>query len=688
MVVTMLNRLSLNVLLNNNVKTGSLTLLIGLALVLIPHFTHLPLWLCVVTSLLIMWRFCFELKMCPIPGKKVLFLLTLMMLVGILFSYQTLIGRNAGSAMLLGLLCLKLFEIKSFRDVSLIIYLALFSIVINFLFSQSIPVALTMLFALVFLFSALVSFQHNYKHLATSNHITLDTIKKNEKQHFKLAIKMLTQAVPFAIVLFILFPRVNGPLWGLPEDAFSATSGLSDKMSPGRISNLSDNNEVAFRVQFQSDIPATEKLYWRGPVMWNFDGYNWTAPSNERMAMRSYQFSAFGDITRYSITLQPHNKYWMFALDMPSVLPANSFFSADMQVLAKNPIDKLVKYTLESYTQYILPAYSANTMQRYLKLPASNFNSENAALYKSYTLMKKLSIPSNPEQTIQNVLNYFATQDFYYTRQPPLLYDNPVDEFLFDSKRGYCEHYASSFTVLMRLAGIPARVVTGYQGGEINPINQFMIIRQSDAHAWSEVYLGDKGWVRIDPTAAIPPGNIENTADARRLNSTAEKSSAIFKTTWLSQQIKQMRFALDAVNNKWNQWVLGYDTKKQKALFNALGVEEISWQGLSQLLFLILGILGVILAITVSKNNVAAKNEVQRYYLKYLKKLKTKGLDKANTEGAADFCQRAAALLPQHKESLERITQLYQQLRYKPDQDQKKKLIQFKHLVSSIKLSH
>ncbi len=667
----------LNKLQNPKVQPAALILLLGLLLVFIPHFSHLPLWLSLVMITLVFWRGCYELQLCQIPGKKILFLLTIMLLMGIVFSYHTLIGRNAGSAMLLGLLCLKLFEIKSFRDVAIILNLALFSIVINFLFNQSIPIAFTMLLALVFLFTALIGFQHDYKKLNNIHPITITLIRSSEKQHFKLTFKMLSQAIPFAIVLFILFPRVNGPLWGLPEDAFSGTTGLSDKMSPGRISKLSSNSAVAFRVKFDTAFPTADKLYWRGPVIWDFNGYDWTAPGKERIALHKFQFTALGEKTRYSITLQPHNNYWMLALDIPSTLPVNALLSVDMQVLATLPIQKLKRYELYSYTNYVLPAYSKITMDRYLKLP----DSDDSNLSKSRKLISQLKNPTNPQITVNNVLNYFSTQNFYYSRNPPLLFDNPIDEFLFETKRGYCEHYASSFTVLMRLAGIPARVVTGYQGGEINPIDNYMTIRQSDAHAWSEVFLGEKGWVRVDPTAAIPPDNIENMEDAIRLYSKLDKPSRLFKTSWLSKQFKQMHFAWDAINNRWNQWILGYNNKRQKAFFAAIGVPEITWRGLSQLLFSILAVLTALLAFIVFSNKSKKKNIIQNTYFKFLKKMKKHGLIKALSEGAAGFCQRAILQLPEQKQAIEQITLLYQQLRYKKYNE--KQFIIFKNIIKS-----
>ena len=491
----------------------------------------------------------------------------------------------------------------------------------------------------------------------------------------------MAQAIPFSVVLFILFPRVDGPLWGLPEDAFSAKTGLTDQMSPGKISNLSDDNSVAFRVKFDSAIPSTSKLYWRGPVMWHFDGQGWSSPNNERLALSHFEFSGIGNKTDYSITLQPHNNYWMFALDLPTDLPERSRFSANMQLLSLKPIQKLKRYDLSSYTQYVLPAYSDITMQRYLRLPEIEANNSDTKLFKSSQLINELKDKNDPQVTVKNVLNYFSTQDFYYSRQPPLLDDNPVDEFLFETKRGYCEHYASSFTVLMRLAGIPSRVVTGYQGGETNPIDDYMTVRQSDAHAWSEVFLGKKGWVRIDPTAAIPPGNIENINDARRLNSNASKSRRLFESSWLTSQLKNMRFAWDAVNNRWNQWVLGYNNKKQKAFFAAIGIPEISWQGLSQLLFGFLAVLTAILAFVIFSGQRKNKDVTQNIYFKFIKKVNKRGIKKLLSEGASSFCQRASLKLPKDKKRMEEITFLYQELRYKKEDIKKLKI--FKHKVKS-----
>ncbi len=231
----------------------------------------------------------------------------------------------------------------------------------------------------------------------------------------------------------------------------------------------------------------------------------------------------------------------------------------------------------------------------------------------------------------------------------------------------------------MRIAGIPARVVTGYQGGEINPLDNYMTVRQSDAHAWSEVYIENKGWIRVDPTAAIPPGNIENTDDALRLNSTLKKPSHLFRSSWLTKQMKQMRFAWDAVNNRWNQWVLGYDNKRQKSLFAAIGIPEITWQGLSQLLFSILGVLTALLAFIVFSNQSKKHNIILNMYSKFLKKMSKQGLIKSLSEGADDFCSRAVIMLPKQQTAIKQITLLYQQLRYEPFDEER--FINFKKII-------
>ena len=637
-------------------RTGMFFLLAGLAVVLLPHLDHLPLWTSLTCFSVLLWRLLYDMQRLPLPNKFVIFLMFVLITLGVLSSYYTIVGREAGSAILISMICLKLFEIKSLRDISLIVQLAFFAIVVTFLFSQSIFVALTMVVAVVLLITALIDFQHAKS--GTKRQAYAD------KDHLKLATKMVLYAIPLAIVVFIFFPRTSTPLWGLPQDAFAATTGLTDEMSPGKISNLSDSPAVAFRVQFQTRIPQPAKTYWRGPVLWDFDGRTWTAPVTQHRAMKKITLDNPAAPITYTITLEPHNNLWLFALDQPGLIPDIALLSTEMLLIARKPVNHLTRYELTSYLDYSLPWNDQLQPERYLHVPA-----EAAPRARQYIKELQQQYPDKAD-VVNAVLQRFGNKQYFYTRQPPQLFDDPTDEFLFDSKRGYCEHYASSFTVLMRLAGIPARVVTGYQGGEMNPLSNYMIVRQSDAHAWSEIYLANRGWLRIDPTAVIPAGNVENASDVIRFRSELLESRNLSAQNWFTASARQLQFAWDMVNNRWNQWVIGYSNQKQKSLFKAIGIPEITWRGLSYVLFTTLSIFTLIIAASIFQAQRIRKNAIEKIYQQFLRKLQPLRIEKAPAEGALNFSQRVARQYPDQTSELMTIAMLYNQIRYadaKPD---------------------
>lgn len=630
--------------------TGMYFLLAGLVVVVLPHTNHLPLWTSLTCFSLVMWRLLYDMNHLPLPNRYIIFLMFVLITLGVISRYFTIVGREAGTALLITLICLKLFEIKSLRDISLIVQLAFFVIVITFLFSQSIFIALTMIVAVVLLITALVSFQHAKS--GQNRHAY------SEKLHIMLAAKMVLYAIPLAILIFIFFPRTNTPLWGLPHDAFQAKTGLSDEMSPGKISNLSDSDAVAFRVQFHSSIPQPAQTYWRGPVLWSFDGSTWSAPESQRRALKKIALDNASHPIDYTITVEPHSNYWLFALDQPGTIPDFALVSTEMQLVARKPVNHLTRYELTSYLNYSLPWIDRLRPERYLHVPP-----ESAP--RSRQLIKKLTQQYSDQTHVANaVLERFRNGQYYYTRQPPFLYDDPIDEFLFETKRGYCEHYASSFTVLMRLAGIPARVVTGYQGGEMNPLSNYMIVRQSDAHAWSEIYIEGKGWLRVDPTAVIPAGNIENVSDVARFRSELFDSIQLSQQSWYMASAKQVLFAWDMVNNRWNQWVIGYSNQKQKSLFKAIGIPEITWRGLSYVLFVTLSIFTLFIAANIFQAQRIRKNAIEKIYQRFLRKLRPLHIEKASFEGALHFSQRVARLLPNKTTELISIANLYNQIRY------------------------
>lgn len=637
------------------IPVANLSLLLSVLLVILPQLPRLPVWLSLFCLGVLGWRLLFDMGRVRLPNRFLRFGLVILSILGLLVSYHTIVGREAGTALLILMLSLKLLEMQGQRDVTVVIFLSFFVIVTGFLFSQSIFIALYMLLAVTLLVATLIAFQHRQQ---TTNPSAL-------KLHLFLALRLLLQAAPLALLLFVLFPRVPGPLWGLPEDA-SAKTGLSDEMQPGNISNLVDSDEVAFRVRFANRVPPPGQRYWRGPVFWQYDGQKWSANTQKTGLRRQYDFDIEGQPVDYLVTLEPHNRHWLFALDMPATLPDDARLTSDFQVISRKSISEVYRYRMRSYPDYRLDTSETPDLDRYLAVPDSS-------AIRTRQLVKQLrqQHPTNAG-FVNGVLNYFAQQPFFYSRKAPLLFDHPVDEFLFETRKGYCEHYASAFTVMMRLAGIPARVVTGYQGGEMNPLSDYMIVRQSDAHAWSEVWLKQRGWVRFDPTSVIPPSRIELTEDlVRRQPQT--RSTLILDQNWLQQSLRQVGYVWDAINNRWNQWVIGYNQDRQNALFSMLGLENITWHGLAVILLVCVTLVVLTLAFLLfARTAQTGNNRTIQFYQRFLRLLARRGYRKQPQETPSQFSQRVIRQQPDLADMVSRITRYYLQLRYAAVTDQQK----------------
>lgn len=636
-------------LLQRLTPTRSL-ILFSVVMVLLPLLSHIPLWLTLVCFALVVWRLLYDLGLIPLPGRYLRLLMIVIILGAIILNYFTLFGRTAGSAFLASMLCMKLLEMHKQRDRMIVIFLASFVVILGFLFSQSIFTGIYMIFEIIVLTTTLITINHR----PVSYFSYLTTYKNN----LRLAGRMLLQAAPLCLLLFILFPRVPGPLWGLPEDVGGATTGLTEEMSPGRISQLSNNDAVAFRVKFKDVIPQSSELYWRGPVLWRFDGVRWDAPKSQLTLRLESEHEKFGSAIDYSVTLEPHQQRWLFALDLPDSLPKHSRMSSELQVLSIGIIDKVTRYELRSHTKYRIEADTPNNKQRYLNLPL-NISPRSKQLIQTW-----LRDSSDKRQIVQKALAYFRDQEFYYSRQPPLLFDDPVDEFLFQTRKGYCEHYASAFTVMMRQAGIPARVVTGYLGGEMNPLSDYMIVRQSDAHAWSEIWLEQQGWLRIDPTSMIPPGRIESTADLIRRQSQTNRDTQLIELNWLGQSFRQASFAWDAVNNRWNQWIIGFNEKRQLALLSSLGMPDITWRGMAFLLFSMMTVVLLVVGFYLLRNTKQQADRVIKLYQKFENKMAIHGYSRHANESARHFAKRINSSRDDLVNEVNGITSLFNKLRY------------------------
>jgi protein-glutamine gamma-glutamyltransferase len=463
---------------------------------------------------------------------------------------------------------------------------------------------------------------------------------------------LLAHAAPAALVLFLLFPRVQGPLWGMPQDAYAGMSGLSDTMSPGDLARLALSDAIAFRVEFQGEPPPPPLRYWRGPVLWDFDGRNWRMGPT---ILTKFAPPRGGDRTyRYSVVLEPHNRNWLFALETAASLPPGSSYTEDGQILARRPVRQRIRYELESVTDAAPePGQDPAMLRRALRLP-EGYDPRSVALAHEWRAASQ-----SDAAIVARAIDFLRAGHYTYTLEPPRLGADSVDEFLFDTKAGFCEHFASAFVFLMRAAGVPARVVTGYQGGDVNPVDQVVTVRQSDAHAWAEVYLGERGWVRVDPTAAAVPGRI-----ALGLEQTVPEGEQLPllmrpEMHWL----RSLRYQWEALSYKWNVWVLGYDPQRQRELMSLVGMRDADWRKLTATLFTIMGLFTALLLVW-SLRRLARPDPVQRTWQIFCRKLGARGIERSPTEGPRDYSERAAHHLPQAEGPIRRIGELYVALRY------------------------
>jgi len=635
-----------------------LLLLGGSILVVAPHAQRLPWWASAAAAAFFLWRTFAAQRRTALPHSVLLLALAIAGTIGVYFTYRTIFGRDAGVTLLVLLLGLKLMEMRARRDVFVVIFLAYFLMLTNFFYSQTIPTAALMLATVLIVTATLVGFN------ATSRPLL---------ENFATATRMLAQAGPVMMLLFLLFPRVQGPLWGMPQDAFAGVTGLSDSMTPGDISRLMQSDAIAFRAKFAGPPPRRAQLYWRGPVLARFDGRTWRAAMPRLRP--DMKFDTTDTPVDYEVTLEPHNRNWLFALELPGRVPPNARMTSDYQIISLPPVRSRLRYELRSY-----PNYSATSggdpqeLAETLALPR-NVNLNPRARELAAGWRRTLG---DDGAVVRGAIDFFRSGGYGYTLEPPLLGVNSVDEFLFDTRQGFCEHFASAFVFLMRAAGIPARVVTGYQGGEINPVDGYMAVRQTDAHAWTEVWLAGRGWVRVDPTAAAVPLRVDSGITAAMPQGLAAALPLFVRTNidWL----RALRNNWDALANGWNQWVLGYNPERQREMLLRFGMPQPDWERLTMMLFW--SVAAVLLVTSAWLLHGARRREdpAQRLWLRFCARLGRAGLARAPAEGPLDYARRVAARLPRRRGAVSAIAELYAELRYGAHSDATS-LLQLKRLV-------
>ena len=602
------------------------------------------------------------------PGWKVphllVFAATLAGAAGVFLTYGTLLGRNAGVSLLVVMLALKLLELRRLRDIQLMIFLNYFLVITNFLFTQTPLIALYMIVATVVNTAALA--------VATQARAAHPAIVE-----LRFAAVLLTQALPVMLVLFVFFPRISGPIWGLPKDAYSGVTGLSDNMSPGAISQLAQSEAPAFRVKFSGTAPPPQQRYWRGPVLWHTDGRNWSTGRTAALLRpeRNPVMQTEGEAVHQSIMLEGQRTRWLVGLDLPVEVSVPAINTAGFQWLSKRALHERTRYEVVSHPRYRNGYLDPRLREAALQLP-------DALSTRIRTLVRSWRDNARTDRdVVQLALDYFHNEPFVYTLTPPLLGESPLDEFLFYSRRGFCEHYAAAFVMLMRSAGIPARVVTGYQGGEYNPVGDYWLIRQADAHAWAEIWLPDAGWERVDPTAAVAPERIEHALDLDALPSGAPARFQIGEDSLFSRGWRRLRYSLDAVNNRWDQWVLSYGPELQREVLTAIGFSQPSWRNMTIMLVLLVSalLLGIAGWLLMKKSGPSAP--VLRIYRGFCMRVARLGIRRQPSEGPRDFSRRIITAHPELERQVNLITETYILLRYGRPTDQSQRLAKLRRMV-------
>jgi len=549
----------------------TLFLLVVIAWVIAPQVSNLPLWCSAMAAGLLLWRSYLAARSLALPSRWWLSGLLVLATGATYYTHRTLAGHEAGVTYIVVLLSLKTLEMRTQRDAFVVFFLGFFTLLSNFFVSQSLLTAMAMLVGLLGLLTALVN-----SHMPVGRPPLI--------QAAKTAGWMALLGAPIMAILFVLFPRL-APLWGVPGDVAAGRSGLSASMQVGTIASLALDESIALRVRFRGTPPDQSNMYFRGPVLSAFDGREWRPlrPSLRSSLQAGGELQVQGNPIDYEVTLEPNNRPWVMVLDATQSTPElkghRVTMAPDLQWISDQPINELVRYSARSHTAYRYgPQAMVPALQDYVNLPF-NSNPRTQQLANEMRRDPRYAGAGTPAM-VEAVLERLRTGGYTYTLEPGVFGTHTADEFWFDRKQGFCEHIASSFVLLMRAMNIPARIVTGYQGGSLNPVDGFWTVRQSDAHAWAEVWVAGQGWLRIDPTSAVAPSRIGSLirleAPRNVLSQALSRVSPAFTV--------QMRAMWEAANNRWNQWVLNYSQNKQLELLRNLGFESPSWEDLTYVL--------------------------------------------------------------------------------------------------------
>ncbi len=664
-------------------RRDTLFLMGAVFLSVLPQMGFLPPWCTAGFIVLFAWRLGLLFSGRALPGTLVRWLAAAAILIAVFAQYRSIFGREAGVALLVLFLGLKLMEMRARRDLFVVIFLCCFLLLTGYFHSQGIWMAVATLAALFTLITSMLTMQFRQQEIPVG-------------RRFRYASVLLLQALPIAAALFVLFPRASGPLWGLPGDAQAGKTGLSDSMSPGDLSELAQSDAVVMRVQFDGTAPPSSLMYWRGPTFGEFDGRVWrttryraptVAPQVTLDGPPPGQGSAAGQTRRspgavsYRSTVEPANHRWLITLEMPTAIPQledrRISITPTFDLVADTPLTERFRFDAQARFDARLGINETpDSLRNWLALPPG-FNPRTREL--AATIGARAQDGSAREK-IEHALAWLRAGDFSYTLRPPILGQHSVDEFLFGSRAGFCEHFSNAFVVLARQMGVPARVVTGYQGAEHNPNDDYWIVRQSDAHAWAEVWLEGVGWHRVDPTAVVAPDRIQRGS---RMMRNLEQGAA--GGTQTEHWTDRFRLNLDAIAHGWNQWVLSYDRGKQMSLFARLGIDFSDWREIA-------GAIAAIMALVIGAVALAAlrpqtsKDPAERCFEEFCRRVAALGLARHPYETPNRYFGRIEHLLDAPDSDRARhIVEAYNRVRYDRGPEDRESMDRLRHLVKAFR---
>ena len=616
-------------------RNQAVWLLAAAAFTLAAHLPKLPIWVILFCTSLLIWRGWLLWHGKAAPSRWLLPPLVLGVAICIYVYLGQIVGKTPGLIFLAALLCLKLLETRNMRDIRVVVLLCFFLQFGLFFSDQSLPAAALALIALL---------------ITLGSQIALADPSSSSRERLKMGAILLAQGIPFMVVLFVLFPRPLSPLWGIPAD-MAATSGLSNSMSPGTISNLILSDSLAFTAEFDGSHPTPANRYWRGPVLSRLDGSTWHLVTHLPGDLPAYRPT--GRSFDYQIVLEPHQQNWLPTLDYPDGPVEGVRFSRDYQALTRRPVTSRTQFTLSSFPDTAVGLNEPSlTLEQALQLP-TQINPRARALAAELKA-------ETPQQTVGRILGWFMEGEFRYTLQPPLLKENGIDRFLFETRAGFCEHFSGAFVFLARAADVPARVVTGYQGGRVNPLTQAISVRQSDAHAWAEVWYAERGWVRVDPTALVVPMRIDFG-----LEGALERGLPFMlrpEFSWL----RQLRDGWEAASTQWNRQIIAYDGKRQSDLMKSLGLDDFSPSTAFGTVSIAVALLMVAFYCWAQyRRNDGGLDPLDRAWVKFSARLAPLGLARMHDEGPLDYARRLAAARPADADLLTSICTRYACLRYR-----------------------